>query len=1119
MAMATSKPMSLSIPAPLPRLSATSIPSSPTSPTSPSGSSPSSVSQPPHSKNGHRSCHSISSGSPTSDNTRSKFPKLLQLHPHHSQHSRQSHRQNSHHQQDAQKPHEFNRHAEGLLQQQQPIRHQHHYFFSSKYGRPGRHKERTQSRSGFFGFLQSHYHIFHRHNSDSLSPSQTDAESLARDSTSNTSSSIGNNITSGVSNEGSIRISMNKSPHTTVHSGYNVTISDFRAHTTLASTRSTGSGPTNVSDIVFGRRAFDSPMTLSRTGTCTSVGNRDTLVLDSNGRAVTPSSPSMSLATKKHSSGAAGDGSNKDMERKESVHSGLLASFRSLGMLNLVAASPSASVSSSTIATQPKPNSGFAVPSTPPQGALLTPWATGGHSAGGPTDDTPGVVSNTLTTIDTHSQTLTPSLSSPPPLSRCSGHGQRRNDQVGSAPPKSSSSKWATSAKLAFLNIKKKRSAHLPSHYLSLPVGGSTSSGTSGLYTLHSEDMSVTEFAKLAGITILSEEDAIIPPGMVPSTSTTAPSIITTAPGIDSATQGGYVMMTSNCFNSSNSGVAGQTGPVYDSAGDTVHSDVYPTYGSMTSESSCHRKKVNIWEPQFWTQPSREGSVGTQTPLTSASTTSLPLHPAPAPATPHSSEQQYSSQSEHPPPQCMSMTSAGSSRRESVAPMRSPPHSAGPRIESSAADVTQMVEPVPHERRSSYAPGTSLNSSRQESERCQTRSPPVGVSMKRVDLPTKPSKDTAQLSRNLSRRRSFSSLTAIAIELDSDHEQELLQSSLMSSVEGNVVGPQLVSSVAKRGSQVQIGYRPGTAETVRLSLEASNPQGRIPSAGILSPHPRPAISTTSRSLQNSPRMRGYGSTSCGRSANLCTGPSGPKTRSPSPSPLSKQFNISHSGWNEDASREQAKGTNGSLLPSPAISENSYQPQDNSRPRHQCEPVPERKGDVNLLSPLLHNRTNSLPLLRNEPSSPSPLPRSCASQGVGQLNPGPTTTPPFSNRSNDSSSSNRVLVPGMKVGRFTLVQEVCTKHVDMLKAQQQEQQQVQRRGSLDSQLNGGAHQTDSLIQGHEGDILSTVVVPGVADEANTKERPSENVVVFQRKKDRKLVVPAPSQLSQHFEKHQ
>ncbi|KAG0029376.1 hypothetical protein BGZ81_003858 [Podila clonocystis] len=55
------------------------------------------------------------------------------------------------------------------------------------------------------------------------------------------------------------------------------------------------------------------------------------------------------------------------------------------------------------------------------------------------------------------------------------------------------------------MNLKKKRSM-LPSHYLSLPVGGSTSSAN-GLYMLHSEDLSVTEFAKLAGITILSEDD------------------------------------------------------------------------------------------------------------------------------------------------------------------------------------------------------------------------------------------------------------------------------------------------------------------------------------------------------------------------------------------------------------------------------------------------------------------------------------------------------------------------------------------------------------------------------------------------------------------------------------
>ncbi|KAF8952086.1 hypothetical protein BGZ52_008048 [Haplosporangium bisporale] len=130
---------------------------------------------------------------------------------------------------------------------------------------------------------------------------------------------------------------------------------------------------------------------------------------------------------------------------------------------------------------------------------------------------------------------------------------------------------------------------------------------------LHSEDLSVTEFAKLAGITILSEDDTT-----------------------DTRTQEEFANGSEGDGQGLGPGLG--PGPTFDS-GDTVNSDRHPTFNSQASDSSFHRK-VNIWEPQFWTMPSRDGSTGAHTPLTSASTTSLPIQTAPS--TPRSSERRNS---------------------------------------------------------------------------------------------------------------------------------------------------------------------------------------------------------------------------------------------------------------------------------------------------------------------------------------------------------------------------------------------------------------------------------------------------------------------------------------------
>lgn len=154
-------------------------------------------------------------------------------------------------------------------------------------------------------------------------------------------------------------------------------------------------------------------------------------------------------------------------------------------------------------------------------------------------------------------------------------------------------------------------------------------------------------------------------------------------------------------------------------------------------------------------------------------------------------------------------------------------------------------------------------------------------------------------------------------------------------------------------------------------------------------------------------------------------------------------------------------------------------------------------DTEMPTPLLHNRTHSLPLLLSDTDHKP----SC--QGIDPARP-------------SNSSPGRLLVPGMKIGRFTLVQEMCTKHVDILKAQQELQLQVQRRGSLDSQM-GEPSSGDlySSLKDDESHPLSSKGSHGseAGDSvkwSNPMLQPEENVMVFQRKKARKLV--PPSQLS-------
>ncbi|KAF9370276.1 hypothetical protein CPB97_002880 [Podila verticillata] len=959
--MATTKSMSMSIPSPL-RLSGGSMPSSPISPTSPSPprSSSSSISQHSHTKSSmFPQPFSPKSSSSGGEDTKFRLSNLLLQH--YNQNQSQNH-------QERQRRQEYG--SEGTVQQQRPSRH-HHHFFSSKHETGF--KERTHQRGGFLGFLQSHYHVFHRH-TDSTGKGIKERESELTSGDSSVPQSPGGSFISTVDS---------KSPQSTVHSAYNVTISDFRAHGTIGSTRSGGS-PKYVTDIVFERRAFGPMTTL-----------RGTSAQDSDGQSMIspPISSSSSVSTK-----GARSVTTTPRDDLRDTTGVFRSSFRSLGMLNL-ASSPSSSVS-----PLPLPTPSTSTPHRPPPSPSFGAWAKAYEV--GPHVTPPNTNTNAI------------SSSSP----RSSGH--ERSDQAGSTSSKNSSSKWGMSAKLAFMNLKKKQPTPLPGHYLSLPVGGSTSSANA-LYMLHSEDLSVTEFAKLAGITILSEDDTT-----------------------DTRTQEEFA-----------NGSEGEgPGPAFDS-GDTVNSDRHPTFNSLASDSSFHRK-VNIWEPQFWTMPSRDGSTGTHTPLTSASTTSLPIQTAPS--TPRSSERRNSYRSEAP------TASPGSSRRTSMTPSSSGVLSSSVPIRTPPSvtrtgyhDTTQTVGPSLQVRRNSCSPGLILSSPGQDSD----RSRPPSASMRRDHA--KASKEAAQ----------FSSLTAIAIELDSDHELETrAQRSLALDM----------SETLSHNSILQNGHHPITVKTEasNISLETSNPPG-IP--GILSPQPRPVSSRS----QSSPRMRGHPSPF---SSSLRSGPS-TKTRSPSPSPLSRQIGASESIRGDDRDKQEA---------SVSISREGQdqESQDPSRDRGVGEEEGDGQGhrqhvDPEMPTPLLHNRTHSLPLLLSDPDhKPS-------SQGIDPARP-------------NNSSPGRLLVPGMKVGRFTLVQEMCTKHVDILKAQQ-EQLRVQRCGSLDSQM-GGPSNSDlysSLKDDGSHTVSSSSSEGGHGSEAtgdsvswsNPMLRPEENVMVFQRKKARRLVPPS------------
>lgn len=870
-----------------------------------------------------------------------------------------------------------------------------------------------------------------------------------------------------------------------------MTTSDFRAHATIASTRSE-TLPTKVTDVVFERRG--------------SFKNRDSAV----------ATPPMTPPPIPNTNGSGGGG-------------GFRASLRSLGILGPVtssssSSSPSPPPTATTTPTQPRS------PSSPPHSPTLsatTPLPL--HAS----------VHPQANAVSSLSSSSSPSSSKQRRMSAQGffGKDKDRSSRDGSPSSSPSTSKLASKGwvgRMAFLYSKRKPSLPLQSHYLSLPVGGTTAAtsptaGTGGMYMLHSEDLSVSEFAKLAGITIVQDEDD-------PTT-------------YDSQIIGNEVH--EHCRRGSSTTEltpppsGGLLGPEYGtlgSAGNMLNSERNLTVGSSESIGGGSLRKTQIWDPQFWSDPARDGAAMTSTMvsnnkmlLPSASTSSLPITSGSFATRPPALVPVGNSAPNSPrlKPQS-SLPSSGSSYGASPSSSRLGP----------ATTPSTLPPPVPanqQRRRNSCSPTVLMpaagsraaaTTTGSEIDRARHLTSSEVLSLKRADqqqqqLPRPGSKDAIQLSQDLGRRRSFTSLTAVALELDGG-----------SSESGQVGG---VQDVLQAGGATVGGDPTATTSTPCLVLEPSGPTTPAKSSQLAVPPPPPSMShTLAMHALHTPRSRPGGS---GGGHSSRTGVS--RTRSPSPSPLSRQIDLGslESPQEEkcdplDMPRRRERADSSLAQLSPPLLVTSPPPA--SKSSRQClahgkseknatKPSTTIKGSGSAnkhltatatppaIGPVVHHhqRGQSMPLSlsdqqltntqhRRPPQArtpPTPPPSSASS------------TLASSSRSNSPSPSpsGRTFTPGTKVGRFTLVQERCTKHVDLLKAQQ-----AQRRASLGEVAllsNGTKEGTKGMyLSPTSSSSTSSLTEDAVLDPTewvdNPMLKPEENVRVFQRKRSRRILDPLP-----------
>ncbi|KAG0240109.1 hypothetical protein BGX31_002257, partial [Mortierella sp. GBA43] len=332
-----------------------------------------------------------------------------------------------------------------------------------------------------------------------------------------------------------------------------------------------------------------------------------------------------------------------------------------------------------------------------------------------------------------------------------------------------------------------------PDHYVSLPAGRVANQ----LHTLHSEDLSMTEFAKLAGITILPEDE------------------------------------------DDDDGSIFSHGLAFGCNSDTEWSR---QIGNMTTARSVtgtimsnrNSRKINIWEPEFWTPAppmvASSGLSSSSLPILSASPSARAL-PSRASSLPTSSNPSQAANSSTP-----------ASATLTPSPLTNEPDD----VENPSAEAKK----IGHGRSNSYSPPGNPPDASVELENSRTCSPSTTVAFKRPDQ-----------APNSAQRRSFPSFKAVAIELDNKH------------VPGTTA--------------TKVGGSDRTTLSSSTHLEASDPSGH--SATVLPPQ-NLAHSVALHALQP-PKIRPAGSY---RSNLRARTNHASRTRSPSPSPLSRQVELSDS---------------------------------------------------------------------------------------------------------------------------------------------------------------------------------------------------------------------------------
>ncbi|KAF9916388.1 hypothetical protein BX616_003883 [Lobosporangium transversale] len=970
-------------------------------------------------------------------------------------------------------------------------------------------------------------------------------------------------------------------PTLAVHPGYNATISDFRPHATIDSTLS-DSPPTKITEIIFDQhsryaasssaaaiadshhhqlllelqqpQSQDVTSSLSTTipsttalvvaapiGTnssntkLTTHANVNNIASDSLSpkeivtvtTTITDTNTNPSLFTPSSSSPSPLQiNSNNNADNSTKISSGLKATLRPLSLLSgsnknskstrtpqlssIIPSSFISSVTSSTVTTEP-----IVLPSR--QNAVPLPSRRTRRSKTGPP----------LPLIQQQQQ------------QQLQGQGSDQPSLPSTSTSFSSPSKHITRALEAGakkIGLLKKKRTTIPTHYLSLPVGGIASaavSEASGMYALHSEDLSVTEFAKLAGITILPDIEndsdnynSVLSSFQYHNVDDTIASN-SVEEGADGSSGSGHPS-TGESSSSGSSHLIKAMIPGSDS-GNTMDSDRQLTTDSMISNQSFLRK-VNIWDPQFWTNP-RDGITGTTGAFQAVS--------RPSSSPPILLSTMSVSSSAPPSPMFLPMAQMPFNIPALVRQPPTPAESDNDNIVWSSGDSKKVeddwssAKTSAQVRRNSFtsdglcsgdgAEGGTLTTTKFKRERARTTSG-TSITLRRVDEMPNPPKDAAELSRDLTRRCPFTSLTAVAIELGGS-EQETQQRE----------GP------ANR-SEASLNQARGNSTT---HLEPSLPdQAIVPSRSQQQqrshPHHVPAHTVALHALQPS-RCKNTLLQSCGSgsSSGLPRLPGGTsRNRSSSPSPLSRQINLDspqeekeefdfQSSTTSEAGTSSVTGfvpTTTTVITDTTVATRSFTLNPSSmamamyRQRTQSLPTlflpdPQNVAATVPASDTLSSLTASTPF-----TSVTPL-------ASGSVERRPST----STSTLASSKPKRTFEPGTKVGRFTLVKEQCTRHVDILRAQEEElrlQNQSTPSSRRISTISLMSSSSSSLAvfgpedQEHHNIVGASDECKHGEDEKSQKEgswmndslvmKSEENVVVFQRKKTRRSLPVNPQQ---------